>query len=53
MTKPSKAEILDYVADMSEQLAAMCCEHDWFVSALLRYASRLARRPQPDIGLIK
>lgn len=53
MKKPSKQETMAYVADMAEQLSSMCREHDRFVSVLLRYAAKLARRPEPDIKLVK
>jgi len=36
-------EILDYVADMAQQLSEMCREHAPHVAALLHLAARLAR----------
>lgn len=46
MSKPSKAEILAYVAEMAMQLAAMCEIHDRVVAALLRLAARAALAPE-------
>jgi hypothetical protein len=43
MRRPSKHEVLDYVADIAGQLAEMCEKHDQGVSAVLRYAAHLAK----------
>jgi hypothetical protein len=46
MKEPSKHEVMGYVADMAEQLAAMCSQHDRLVSSILRGAAQIARNPK-------
>lgn len=49
MQTPSKDEVLNYVAEIAEQLAAMCRGHDRFLSAVLIGAAMIARkRDQPE-----
>jgi len=45
MQAASKEEVLRNVAEMAEQLATMCQEHDRFLSAALRGAAQMARQP--------
>jgi hypothetical protein len=48
MKEPTKDEVLRYVADMADQLAAMCKEHDAPTEAHLRKASAAARDAVED-----
>jgi hypothetical protein len=43
MKEPSKPEVMGYVAEMAEQLAALCRERDEPVSAILSAVAALVR----------
>lgn len=43
MKEPTKEDVLSYVADVAEQLAAMSTPHDGVVAAILRVAAKAAR----------
>lgn len=43
MEEPTDEEVIDYVADMADQLAAMCGTHYHVVAVLLRGAAKAAR----------
>jgi len=45
MQEPSKQEVMEYVADMAEQLAAICRAHDPHLAAVLRVTAKWAREP--------
>ena len=47
MKKPSKEEVMAYVADMAKQLAVMCKEHDHTVYEMLRGTVQYARKSDP------
>jgi hypothetical protein len=43
MKKPSKSEVMGYIADVANQLASMSEKHDRSLAAILRCAAELAR----------
>lgn len=48
MQEPTKEEVIDYVADMAEQLAVLSEEHIPPVAVMLRNAAKLAEGAMPQ-----